>query len=261
MSWLRRTFDRMRWDGTIGRPRSANAASSFHLVWEAPPSAPWIAAEATLEVATPPMVDALYFWALQVSFADRGRIVGGAHLGLQWYAIHPGSTAVNWGGYAADGRELTGSESSLPSAPSNPNTRDFPWLPSVRYRLRIELVPDVGAQPSPVQAWRGGVTDLDSGRTTVVRDLFAPGSTIEAPMVWSEVFADCNAPTTAVRWSELRLQSADGSSVTVATVRTNYQAVLDGGCSNTNSASVADGFEQVTSVPRTTPAGSRLTLD
>jgi hypothetical protein len=259
MSWLRRTFDRMRWDGTSGRPRSANAASSFHLVWDAPSGA-WAAAEATLEIVTPPKVDALYFWALQVSFADRGRIAGGAHLGLQWYPIHPGSTAVNWGGYAADGRELSGSESSLASTPANPNTRDFAWQPSVRYRLHIGLVPESGAS-SAVRSWQGSVTALDTGRTTVVRELFVAGSTIEAPMVWSEVFADCDAPATAVRWSDLELTAADGSRASVQTVRTNYQAVVDGGCSHTNSAVAGDAFEQVTSTPRTTPAGSRLTLD
>jgi hypothetical protein len=105
------------------------------------------------------------------------------------------------------------------------------------------------------------VTALDTGRTTVVRELFVAGSTIEAPMVWSEVFADCDAPTTIVRWSDLELTSADGSRSSVRTVRTNYQTVVDGGCSHSNSAVASDAFEQVTSTPRTTPAGSRLTLE
>lgn len=258
MGWLRRTFDRVRWDGTSGRPRSANAASSFHLVWE-PPSGVWTAAEATLEVVTPPAVDALYFWALQVSFTERGRSAGGAHLGLQWYPIHPGSTAVNWGGYAPDGRELSGSESVLPSAAANPNTRDFAWQPSVRYRLRVELVADGGAVP--VRSWRGSVTEIDTGRTTVVRDLFAPGSAIDAPMVWSEVFADCDAPATTVRWSDLALVADDGARTAVRTVRANYQSVADGGCARTDSDVVGVAFEQTTSVPRRTPAGARLTLD
>ena len=101
-----------------------NGASSFHLAWDAP-TGPWIGADVVLEVTEPPTVPALYFWALQVSFEDRGRAAGGAHLGLQWYPPHPGSTAVNWGGYAPDGRELDGSNSLLPSATGNPNTRDF----------------------------------------------------------------------------------------------------------------------------------------
>ena len=81
-----------------------------------------------LEVTTAPQVEALYFWALQVSFTDRGRSGGGAHLGLQWYPAHPGSTAVNWGGYVPDGHELEGTTSALPSATGNVNTRDFPWI-------------------------------------------------------------------------------------------------------------------------------------
>ena len=105
MSWWRRFVDGIRWDGTVGAPRSANGASSFHLAWDAP-TGPWLRAEAVLEVTEPPTVASLYFWALQVSFEDRGRAAGGAHFGFQWYPAHPGSTAVNWGGYAPDGGEL-----------------------------------------------------------------------------------------------------------------------------------------------------------
>ena len=101
-------FDRLRssvrWTGATGRPRSGNGASSFHLFWDVPPG-PWVEAAATLVVADPPTVPKLYFWALQVSFEDRGRGGGGAHLGLQWHAQHPGNTAVNWGGYGTNGQE------------------------------------------------------------------------------------------------------------------------------------------------------------
>ncbi len=96
---------RPRFDGTTGRPTSSNGASSFHLFWEVG-GGPWTAAEAVLEVVDPPTVPELHFWALQVSFTGGGRGGGGAHLGLQWFPIHPGSTAVNWGGYAAGGGEL-----------------------------------------------------------------------------------------------------------------------------------------------------------
>ena len=127
---------RARWDGTSGRPRSSNGASSLHLGWDVPqPVAddPWVAADAVLEVRSPPEVLALYFWALQASFTDRGRHGGAGHLGLQWYPAHPGSTAVNWGGYGPDGRELDGSASTLPSATGNPNTRDYAWSPATPY--------------------------------------------------------------------------------------------------------------------------------
>ena len=44
-----------------GRPTSANGASSFHLWWEMPPSAPLVEVSAVLEVVVPPAVDSLYF--------------------------------------------------------------------------------------------------------------------------------------------------------------------------------------------------------
>ena len=207
MSWFRRVGDRLRWDGTTGTPRSANAASSFHLSWAAPPGE-WIGAEAVLEVTTAPRVEALYFWALQVSFTDRGRAGGGAHLGLQWYPAHPRSTAVNWGGYGPDGHELEGTPSSLPSATGNVNTRDYAWHPGVAYRLAVTRSGTVDHEGR--FAWRGEITEIASGERVVVRDLLASGSTIEAPMVWSEVFAACDAPSAAVRWSDLALHASDG---------------------------------------------------
>ena len=119
---------------THGFPPSGNGASSFHLGWRLPPGAGHlVAASVTLEVLAPPAGDHLYFWALQVAFPG----AGAAHLGLQWNHRHPGFGAVNWGGYAADGSLLAGTESPLPSTPADPNTRDYPW------------------QPRPVQAPRG----------------------------------------------------------------------------------------------------------
>jgi hypothetical protein len=257
VSWLRRLGDRVRWDGTVGTPRSANAASSFHLFWDAP-AGEWVGAEATLEIASPPEVPALYFWALQVSFVDQGRAGGGAHLGLQWYPPHPGSTAVNWGGYAPDGHELEGSRSALPSATGNVNTRDFPWRPGVGYRLAVTRVDAIDGDHR--YAWRGEITDTTTGERVVVRDLFAAGSTIESPMVWSEVFAACDAPSAAVRWSALDLQASNGDRVPVTGVRVNYQAVSDGGCSTTNSSVDDGGFVQCTGVARRTAQGVRLSV-
>src|SRR5690606_37585241 len=140
------------WDGTRGRPRSANGASSLHLIWDVP-AGRWVGAEATLEVIDRPSTRDLHFWALQVPCADRGRRFGGAHLGLQWYDAHPGSTAVNWGGYHEGGGELDGSRSPLPSATGNVNTRDYAWMPGVPYTLRVTRSPD--AAPDGGAAWRG----------------------------------------------------------------------------------------------------------
>jgi len=188
----------------------------------------------TLEVVEPPVVHELYFWALQVSFVDGDRTVGAAHLGLQWYALHPGGTAVNWGGYREDGDELDGDPSTLPSAPNNPNTRDFSWRPQTPYRLRISGDGDGW--------WTGSVTDLTTRHETVVRRLNGGGRALAHPVVWSEVFAKCNDPRVIVRWSDL--------SPVPARMQPTYQAHEEGGCANTTSRRDGDGFLQITNTDR-----------
>lgn len=254
-------FDRLRrkleWDGLSGRPRSSNAASSLHLAWEVP-AGEWIEVEAVLEILVPPEVPALSFWALQASFADRGRDGGAAHLGLQWHQPHPGSTAVNWGGYAPGGRELDGSPSSLPSAPGNVNTRDFPWSAARPYRLRIAR--GDSTPPPGLHAWRGEVTDLTTGIVTVVRDLWSAGTRLTAPIVWSEVFARCDDPSSSVRWSGLRLLDDHGTRHDVTAVSVNYQTLADGGCVTTDARVDAVGVVQQTGTARVTPQGARLVM-
>jgi hypothetical protein len=256
--WLRRPS---RWDGSAGVPPSGNGASSFHLSWVLDPAPPdgWVAVEAVLEVQRVPQVRALSFWALQASFTDRGRHGGAGHLGLQWHPDHPGSTAVNWGGYGADGRELVGSAATLPSATGNVNTRDLAWTEGVAYRLRISAS---GAAPTGDgrTAWRGEVTDLTRGATVVVRDLWAAGTSLDAPVVWSEVFARCDDPTSIVRWSGLRMIAADGASSDARRVRVNYQSLADGGCTTTDSSPDAVGVVQTTGTTRRTPQGAVFDL-
>ena len=216
--FLARFGDRQR---VTGDPTSTNGASSFHLRWFLP-AGEYTAVEATLEVIERPAVPRLHFWALQASFA-KGRQHGGAgHLGLMWHPGHPGSTAVNWGGYAAAGGVLNGSESALPSARGNANTRDFDWQPNRAYRLRIAWGGD--------DRWTGSVADISTGEVTTVRDLYAPGSRLVGPLMWSEVFARCDHPPTAVRWSDLSATTITGESVVVEAVTTNYQARNQGGC-------------------------------
>ena len=248
---------RPRWDGTRGTPRSANRASSAHLRWEVPVGT-WVGAEATLTVLRPPQVPRLVFWALQVSVADRGRRGGGAHLGLQWHPPHPGSTAVNWGGYRPQGGELDGSASALPSATGNANTRDLAWEVGRPYRLAVGPAPTPG--PDGVAGWRGTVTDLATGVATVVRDLWAPGTEVVDPMVWTEAFVDCDHPPTSVSWSALAVVGADGARVPVRAVRTSYQSVADGGCATSDSSPGDGSLVQATGVRRVTPAGTRLEL-
>lgn len=215
-------------------------------------------AEATVEVVGPPTGPDLYFWAMQVDFHDGRQGTGGAHIGPQWISIHPGSRAVNWGGYAAAGGELDGSRSALPSAPGNVNTRDYSWVANRAYRLRVSwagVAPKAGCS-----SWRGEIVDLASGEVTVVRDLYAPGDRIHGAMVWSEVFAPCDAPTTAVRWSDLAMVDADGGRAAVTEATVNYQSRADGGCATTNTSVDGGAFLQRTGTVRTTPQGTVLRL-
>jgi hypothetical protein len=232
MSWLRRR------ERTTGYPTSSNRASSMHLHWDPAPS-PVREVTATLEIVEAPMVDELYFWALQVSFVERGRRVGAAHLGLQWYRLHPGGTAVNWGGYRDGAGELDGDESALPSATGNPNTRDYAWRPRTPYRLRITGDGDGW--------WTGSVTDVVRGEETVVRRLRGGGDALASPVVWSEVFARCDDPSVVVRWSDL--------SPAPPALRPTYQSHQDGGCANTRSSRDGDTWIQRTNVRRQTQTG------
>jgi hypothetical protein len=248
MNWLQRLLggSSVR---TTGYPTSSNRASSFHLRWDGLPARQrLVAVSATLTVVVPPEVPELHFWALQTSFVDGGRRFGAGHLGLQWYPRHPGSTAVNWGGYRQGGGELTGSVSVLPSATGNPNTRDFAWEPGLPYRLEI------AAGESPGR-WRG------SADGEAVRELDAGGSGLADVVVWSEVFARCDDPSSAVRWSNFEALTGDGETVRPDRVVVNYQRHADGGCANTDVRPTAGGLLQVTSTGRTTPQGAVLPLE
>jgi hypothetical protein len=244
---LRRRALRAR---TTGFPPGGNGASSLHLGWQLPPAAGHLVeAAATLEVRTPPVVEHLYFWALQVSFPG----AGGAHLGLQWNHRHPGFGAVNWGGYTAAGGLLAGSDSLLSSAPVDPNTRDYAWQPGRPYRLRV-------TRPEPGR-WRGEVVDLGSGAVTPVRELLAPSVFLGGPMVWSEVFARCDDPSVVVRWSDLEVVTERGDRFAPTGLAVNYQSHEHGGCANTTSVldAARRGVLQITNTARVTPQGAVLT--
>lgn len=236
---------------TTGPPTSSNGASSFHLTWDVPP-VPLIEVAATFEVLEQPVVSELYFWALQVSFMQGPSRRGGAHFGLQYHPQYPNGGAVNWGGYQDAGGEIEGSVSDLPSALNNINTRTYPWQPNRKYRHRIYRSPDRG--------WRGSVTDLETGAETVVRDLWIEADAMLSPMVWSEVFADCDHPSSSIRWSDLDATQVDGSTFRTTSVRLNYQTFGDGGCANSNTFTDGGGFVQRTATERTNATGSRLTL-
>ena len=232
----------------LGRPPGGNGASSFHLWWRWEPGLddrdPLVEAEAVLEVVDAPTTADLHFWALQVSFADRGRRLGAAHTGLQWNPGAPGG-AVNWGGYDERGAELAGSGSSLPPADSA-NTRRWPWHPGRPYRLWVHRV-DGG--------WRSEITDLADGRSVEVRDLWVDAPALADAVVWAEVFAPCEARS-AVRWSGLAARTAAGRLVRPASLAVTYQAVGAGGCTNTDVVVDPTGVRQVTGTARTTLDGA-----
>lgn len=242
---------------TRGLPTSANGASSFHLRWHIPASAPLVAVEATLEVLEPPAVDRLYFWALQVGFHDGRRDRGAAHTGLQWLPAPPGPSrpAVNWGGYRSPtdgGGELGGNESDLPGLDDNPNTRLYSWQPGRPYRLAVER------SPAGDGWWRATVTDTVTGETTVVRDLDARASWLSSPVVWSEVFARCDDPRVTVRWSGLRALGDGGEALAPGELSVSYQSRAEGGCDNTTVEVDRVGVLQVTASPRAVRSGASV---
>ena len=232
-----------------GEPASSNGASSFHLVWQVPP-VPLDEVSATFELLVEPSVARLYFWALQVSFLEDGVQRGGAHLGLQWHPSYPGNRAINWGGYGEFG-ELDGSPSELPSTLGNINTRDYPWETGLPYRCAVSsLAPGL---------WRGTITNLVTEETVVVRDLYSTATHLTAPMVWTEAFCRCEAPSVSARWSELRAR-ARGRDVPVESVLVNYQSLAQGGCTNTTVREDPDGLLQITGTEREIPQGRVLKL-
>jgi hypothetical protein len=212
-------------------------------MWDVSTDEELVEASVSLTVPTLPNLPRLYFWALQVSFPGGA----GAHLGLQWGADAPRKLRhVNWGGYGASGAELLGGASELPSSFANPNTRDFDWEPGQPYRLRISRA---------AGGWAGWVDD------TMVRCLDAPGETLQSPMVWSEVFANCDHPPVSIRWSDLEVLTRSGQRIPVSAAFVGYQSRQDGGCDNTSSDIEGNTFVQTTNTPRTTPKGTMLRID
>ena len=238
-----------------GLPPSPNGASSMHLWWE-PGSADPVRVSVDLEIIEPPQVPRLYFWAIQASFVDpfTGQLHGGAHLGLPHHPPYPGSRAANWGGYAADGSILDGTESPLPSAPDDPNTRDFHWSPGVVYRLAIERG-DAGR-------WKGVIEQTDSDLRVEVRELIVSrgADALHGIVVWTEAFAACGDPPVAVRWSSFTTYSADGESLHPASLRARYQSYRDGGCTNTTAEPFGAAVIQRTATERAVREGAVLRL-
>jgi hypothetical protein len=79
-------------------------------------------------------------------------------------------------------------------------------------------------------------------------------------MVWSEVFAECDAPSVSVRWSELQAVDENGAPLRPQEVAVNYQSVAEGGCTNTDVSVDSAGFVQTTNAIRVAQQGTLLVL-
>lgn len=235
-----------------GPPPSPNGASSFHVWWDMP-GLPLASVSVTLEVLTPPSVNRLAFFALQASFFSEAGHEGGAHAGLQWNPRHPRSRAVNWGGYDRAGAVLAGGPSPLPSAPNDPNTRDFLWTPGARYRFTIGP-----PRPDGPGRWPAEVEGLDTGERLVIRELFCAGDHLRGPVVWSELFTRCDDPPVEVRWSRPGAAGLDGAVIRPDSGRVTYQAYDAGGCTNTNVEADEIGVVQRSGCGRRTPGGAEI---
>ena len=238
-----------------GLPPSPHGASSFHIWWDLG-DIPLASVSVILEVLTPPVGNRLAFFAIQASFASVSGHEGGAHAGLQWNSRHPRNRAVNWGGYDRGGTILPGTRSSLPSAPHDPNTRDFTWDPGARYRLTV------GPRTSGIRdpaCWPARVEGLDTGEDLVVRELICGGDHLRSPVVWSELFTRCDDPSIEVRWSEPRAVSLEGALMSLDRGRVTYQAYRAGGCTNTNVETDEIGIVQRSGCERRLPHDSEVT--
>jgi hypothetical protein len=97
-----------------------------------------------------------------------------------------------------------------------------------------------------------------TGAATHVRRLAGGGELLTDLVVWSEVFADCDAPPVAVRWSRPRALLPDGRIVSPSGYECRYQRFEQGGCTNSDSRVDDDGVVQITNTERSNPSGSRL---
>ncbi len=199
----------------------------------------------------PPAVNRLYFWALQVGFSDGAVGYGGAHTGLQWHSRRRSGRAVNWGGYhdpGAGGGELDGSRpTTLHALNPQGNTARYSWKPEEPYGFAVRR---------SESGWRATVTEISSGEETVIRDLYAGGTYLVSPVVWSEVFAGCDDPSVTVRWTGLEAVSASGHVLRPLAATVTYQAPAAGGCANTNVAADDVGLLQITNTTRRVSDGA-----
>lgn len=263
-----------RWDPSPRGPRAVDdpswrGRSATHLWWYVENQAPVVRAEVTIEILEPPQANFIYFWAMQLNFTNGSQTGGGGHIGLQWHPYYPDCTAVNWGGYCShDGSILRGSDSSLPGSTGDVNTRDYPWQPGTRYKMSVYRAIDSAPthaeirwpKAEPIYRWRGEITDLSTNQRVVVRDLYSSGHMISGPAVWSEIFAKCDSPRAAVRWSDFVCVTETGQRAPIRKLGVTHGVGPDGGCENSDVVWDGVGAVMSTATPRTTPHGAQIEL-
>ena len=124
----------------------------------------------------------LYYFAIQTDFSDGG---GGAHGGLQWAS---GGKKANWGGYDL---RYAGDTQSI--------VVDQPWATGVWYRYHAAR----GTQQlDGTWAWGFWITDLGTGTSRSLGDIYSKGSSISGCAVWMEAGYGVVATTARaqVRW-------------------------------------------------------------
>ena len=134
----------------------------------------------------------------------------------------------------------------MPSATGNANTRYLSWQPGQPYTLTIE------------RAAGGGWAETADGLR--IRTLEAGGDRLDTLMVWSEVFARCDAPPVAVRWSGFRTTTMQGRTVTPVAVHVNYQRRAQGAATTQTALVKGDAVRQITGTKRLVPQDARLPL-
>lgn len=185
-------------------------------------------AEAKLTIVTPPVPAELYFWAIQVVFYDASlNRVGAAHAGLQWVPAQMNSKGVNWGGYSdVTDLEMEGTVSDFPSLSGNANTRDYDWDVDTEYTFRIF--------PVGGEMWRCQINGV------TIRDLEVPDAVFIAdPAVFSEVFAECSAPSSKVKWRDFVMFDASDTEYTFSSGSPAYNTDED--CEETD-VYAGDGY-------------------
>ena len=89
-----------------------------------------------------------------------------------------------------------------------------------------------------------------------IRDLYAGGDRLGGFVVWAEVFAACDDPSTTVRWSGFEATDTSGAVHRPNSVRLSFPS--GGDCPNTEVVADSVGLLQLTNAERTARPGSVL---